>query len=476
MKSKFKFIVLLLVVLYGAVTFLVFGFYKDLAIKDAKQEAFYVLEAMNGVRDYVSTVQRPLIEELKEQGVLPDDFFDSRLLSSSYIAREIYKIQLAKKNIDYDYKLVATDPLNPEHEGSEFENEILEGFKEGKYDAYADIVKDGKGTHFFVGLPIKNSDDSCVKCHNINSAPKKMKERYGNLSDFRGKVGDTIAMVSFKIPVKNILLYHKQEFIVSGAAIFAVFAAFGVFVYRIHKGNEKAKRQNELLMINQSRLASMGEMIGNISHQWRQPLAQISSALVNLELYSERGKLSPQRLKQAVDEASEQVKFMSDTIEDFKNFFNPNMPKSEFAVSQAIDQTRKILNAALKKRIIEVQIDIKDDFKLFGNVNELIQVLINIVNNAKDAFDAMTKAQELNYIKISAFAREGLRFVEIENNAGRIDETLIDKIFEPRFTTKKSGSGLGLYMSKMIIEKNNAQIYARNINEGVLFTIKFKNS
>ena len=152
------------------------------------------------------------------------------------------------------------------------------------------------------------------------------------------------------------------------------------------------------------------------------------------------------------------------------------MPKSEFAVSQAIDQTRKILNAALKKRVIEVQIDTKDDFKLFGNVNELIQVLINIVNNAKDAFDEMAKAQERNYIKISAFAREGLRFVEIENNAGRIDETLIDKIFEPRFTTKKSGSGLGLYMSKMIIEKNNAQIYARNINEGVLFTIKFKNS
>ena len=83
-------------------------------------------------------------------------------------------------------------------------------------------------------------------------------------------------MVSFKIPVKSILLYHKQEFIVSGVAITAIFAAFLFFVYKIHKGNEKTKLQNELLMINQSRLASMGEMIGNISHQWRQPLAQIS--------------------------------------------------------------------------------------------------------------------------------------------------------------------------------------------------------
>jgi len=112
-------------------------------------------------------------------------------------------------------------------------------------------------------------------------------------------------------------------------------------------------------MINQSRLASMGEMIGNISHQWRQPLAQISSTLVNLELYSERGKLSQQRLKEAIEEANEQVKFMSGTIEDFKNFFNPNMPKSEFEVKQAIEQACKILNATLKKHVIDVKVEIK---------------------------------------------------------------------------------------------------------------------
>ena len=125
MKSKFKFIVLLLVVLYAAVTVLVFNFYRDLALKDARQEAFYVLDAMNGVRDYVSTIQRPLIEELKEEGAIDKDLFDPRLMSSSYITRQIYKIQLAKKNINYDYRLTATNPLNPEHEGTEFENEIL---------------------------------------------------------------------------------------------------------------------------------------------------------------------------------------------------------------------------------------------------------------------------------------------------------------------------------------------------------------
>ena len=469
MKSKFKFIVLLLVVLYAAVTVLVFNFYRDLALKDARQEAFYVLDAMNGVRDYVSTIQRPLIEELKEEGAIDKDLFDPRLMSSSYITRQIYKIQLAKKNINYDYKLIATDPLNPEHEGTEFENEILEGFKEGKYEVYSDVIEDENA-----GLPIKNSQPSCIECHNINSAPKKMLEQYGNLSDFRGKVGDTIAMISFKIPIKSILLYHKQEFIVSGIAITAIFAAFLFFVYKIHKSNEKTKFQTELLMINQSRLASMGEMIGNISHQWRQPLAQISSALVNLELYSERGKLSPEKLKDAIEEAGEQVKFMSGTIEDFKNFFNPNMPKSEFTACQAIDQAYKILNASLKKHVIDIKVEIKENFVLYGNINELIQILINIINNAKEAFLGAPK--ENRRILITAFKQGGEQAITLENNAGNIDEALIAKIFEPHFTTKKSGSGLGLYMSKIIAEKNNATIKAKNINQGVIFTISFKNS
>ena len=306
-----------------------------------------------------------------------------------------------------------------------------------------------------------------------------MLEQYGNLNNFEGKVGDTIAMVSFKTPVKSILLYHKQEFIVSGVAITAIFAAFLFFVYKIHKGNEKTKLQNELLMINQSRLASMGEMIGNISHQWRQPLAQISSTLVNLELYSERGKLSEQRLKEAIEEANEQVKFMSDTIEDFKNFFNPNMPKSEFEVKQAIEQACKILNATLKKHVIDVKVEIKDTFTLYGNINELIQILINIINNAKEAFLNLPqeRAQANRWqILITALLQNGERTITLENNAGNIDKGVINKIFKPHFTTKKSGSGLGLYMSKIIAEKNNARIYAQNINNGVAFTIKFKNS
>ena len=170
---------------------------------------------------------------------------------------------------------------------------------------------------------------------------------------------------------------------------------------------------------------------------------------------------------------------MSDTIEDFKNFFNPNMPKSEFDAKQAIEQACKILNATLKKHVIDVKVEIKENFTLYGNINELIQILINIINNAKEAFLNLPqeRAQANRWqILITALLQNGERAITLENNAGNIDKAAINKIFKPHFTTKKSGSGLGLYMSKVIAEKNNARIYAQNINNGVVFTIKFKNS
>nr|WP_229204407.1 DUF3365 domain-containing protein [Campylobacter anatolicus] len=468
-KYRFAIIIFMFIMLYSIIIGLFFNFYKELSIKDAKIEAFHVLETMNAVRDYVANIQRPLIDELKQNGTMSPEFFDARLLSSSYISNEIYKIQASKKNIHYTYRLVATDPLNPAHEGTEFENEILEGFKQKKYEFYSKIISENNQRYIFVGLPIKNSQASCVTCHNINSAPKSMKESYKNIDSFEGKVGDTIAMMSLKVPVKSVLNNHKDEFMFSGVLIFIVFLMLMFFVFKIHEKVAKIKAQNELLMINQSRLASMGEMIRNISHQWKQPLAQISSTLVNLELYNERGKLTKQMLEEKIKETDEQVKFMSDTIDDFKNFFNPNMPKSEFTSEQAITQTCKLLNAALKKYIIHINIDIKENFICFGNINEIIQILINIINNAKEAFS--TSHVKDRYINISSFVDKNKKTITIENNAGNIDKNVINKIFNPNFSTKKTGSGLGLYMSKMIIKKYNGEIEVDNINDGVKFTI-----
>jgi len=455
-RYKFQLIVGAFIFVYLLVSALVLNFYNDLAMKDAKKEAYYVLESINSVREYIAGVQRPLIEQLKEQGILKEDFFDERLLSSSYISREIYNIQKKKYNLEFDYKLVAIAPLNKAHEPNEFEASVLQGFKENKFQEFVRIIRDENGSQLFVGLPIKNQSPTCLACHSSANAPQQMLEKYGMEGTEIPDVNETVAMISFKIPIRAIFTYHLREVIVIMSAITLIFGLFLLLVYKMHRRGEESKRQTEQLMIHQSRLASMGEMIGNISHQWKQPLAQISSALINLELYQERKKLDEAKIYEFIEETSKQINFMSETVDDFKNFFSPNTLRKEFKVLEVINQTIKILNATLKKYQIEVQLDVRENFEVFANFNEIIQILINIINNAKDAFkQSYTKPR---VIKISAFLKDNRKNLCVQNNAGAIKNSFLKVIFEPHFSTKESGSGLGLYMSQLIARKNNAII------------------
>ncbi len=474
MKYKFQLIVSVFIFVYLLISALVLNFYNNLAMKDAKKEAYYVLESINSVREYIAGVQRPLIEQLKHDGIIKEDFFDERLLSSSYISREIYNIQKKKYNLDFDYKLVAMAPLNKAHEPNEFEAQVLRGFKENKFSEFSKIIKDENGSQFFVGLPIKSQNTSCLACHNSESAPKQMLDRYEISNGKISEASEMMAMLSFKIPLRAIFSYHLKEVVIIMSAIAFVFGIFLLLVYKMHRRGEESKRQTEQLMIHQSRLASMGEMIGNISHQWKQPLAQISSALINLELYQERKKLDEAKIYEFIEETSKQINFMSETVDDFKNFFKPNTLKREFSADEVINQTIKILNASLKKYQIEMDIDIRENFTIFANFNEIIQILINIINNAKDAFKQSYVKPRV--IKIYTFIKDNRKNLCVQNNAGAIKASFLKVIFEPHFSTKESGSGLGLYMSRLIASKNNALIFARNVDENsITFTISFEN-
>ena len=474
MKYKFQLIFSVFIFVYLLISALVLNFYNNLAMKDAKKEAYYVLESINSVREYIAGVQRPLIEQLKHDGIIKEDFFDERLLSSSYISREIYNIQKKKYNLDFDYKLVAMAPLNKAHEPNEFEAQVLRGFKENKFSEFSKIIKDENGSQFFVGLPIKSQNTSCLACHNSESAPKQMLDRYEISNGKISEASEMMAMLSFKIPLRAIFSYHLKEVVIIMSAIAFVFGIFLLLVYKMHRRGEESKRQTEQLMIHQSRLASMGEMIGNISHQWKQPLAQISSALINLELYQERKKLDEAKIYEFIEETSKQINFMSETVDDFKNFFKPNTLKREFSADEVINQTIKILNASLKKYQIEMDIDIRENFTIFANFNEIIQILINIINNAKDAFKQSYVKPRI--IKIYTFIKDNRKNLCVQNNAGAIKASFLKVIFEPHFSTKESGSGLGLYMSRLIASKNNALIFARNVDENsITFTISFEN-
>ncbi|MFV0563831.1 sensor histidine kinase [Malaciobacter mytili] len=237
---------------------------------------------------------------------------------------------------------------------------------------------------------------------------------------------------------------------------------------------EISKRlEQEQLLIQQSKLASMGEMIGNIAHQWRQPLAQISAIHMNMKVTYDFNKFTKEYLDTKIKEANKLTSYMSQTISDFQNFFKPQGEKEEFSIQKACQEAYFIVESSLKYHGIEVSFDIKEDINVFGYKNEYSQVILNILSNAKDIL--LERQIENPKINIEIKNGENYAIVKIHDNAGGIKENIIDKIFDPYFTTryKTQGTGIGLYMSKNIIERNmNGYINVKNVDNGALFTIK----
>lgn len=235
---------------------------------------------------------------------------------------------------------------------------------------------------------------------------------------------------------------------------------------------EREAHEKERILAHQSKLASMGEMIGNIAHQWRQPLTELSSILINLELHFERDKLTKEKFHTKVQEANEQILFMSKTIDDFRNFFSSGKKKETIHISTIINKVNNLMNASLKNNNIDFKIEIVEDFEVYCYPNEISQALLNIIGNAKDI--TLERSVKNATISIKAFKKGPKNIVSIEDNAGGITVAPINKIFEPYFSTKhaKSGTGIGLYMTKTIIEKNNnGKIEIANSPIGAIFTI-----
>ncbi len=478
-KINLKISAIFLIVLYIIMVGFFYNFYQHLVVKDAKQEVVNILNTTKTIRSYIENVQKPVIYNLEKEGKLYKDFFDPRILSSTYIVKTIHQMysdsQKMKNHIPYKYKLAATNPRNPNNKADKFERKILEKFRKNRIKEFSTTLRENGKSYFFVAVPIERNKPSCMKCHSTpDIAPKELVRQYGNRAGFYEKVGDLRAIISLKVPISHIVSSHIKDFLITISIALAVFVIFFIFLYIIYKKNQKLQARKDLLLLNQNKLASMGEMIGNIAHQWKQPLAQLSFILVNIELNSSRGKLTESKLKEKIDEANAQIAFMSNTIDDFRNFFSSGKPQVEYKIKDAITLTEQLLSATLEKNGIELLIDIKENFYLTGQPNEIVQAFVNLINNAKDAL-LERKIQDPK-ISFCAFLEDSNKTVTIEDNAGGINVEPIDKIFEPYFTTKfsNSGTGIGLYMTKMIIEKNNAgKISVKNLHTGALFTINF---
>ena len=213
--------------------------------------------------------------------------------------------------------------------------------------------------------------------------------------------------------------------------------------------NEKTKQQN--LIAQQSKMAAMGEMIGNIAHQWRQPLSSISTSATGMKLQKEMNILEDKFLIQGLDQINKSVQYLSETIDDFRNFFKPNKNKSEFNIQDTIDKVINLLNSQFISNGIKI-IKSGNDIKINTFENELIQVIINLLNNSRDELIKKDSKDE-KLIFIGVFEDKNNLVLEIKDNAGGISEDIIDRVFEPYFTTKyqSQGTGIGLYMSNQII-------------------------
>ena len=237
------------------------------------------------------------------------------------------------------------------------------------------------------------------------------------------------------------------------------------------KDEIEKNRKKDLVVQEQTKLAAMGEMVGSIAHQWRQPLNALNINIQNLEDDFEDGLIDKKFLDNFIENNSNIIKFMSTTIDDFRNFFRIDKEKVDFNIKEAIDNVANIQGAVLRNFNISLNIT-GDGFKIHSFKNEFSHVILNLINNSKDALlNNNTKDAQIT-IKITQ------NRVTVSDNAGGIDENIVSRIFEPYFTTKEQGkgTGMGLYMSKMIIEENmNGSLNVKNIDNGASFEIIFNN-
>ncbi|EQB39483.1 histidine kinase [Sulfurimonas hongkongensis] len=242
------------------------------------------------------------------------------------------------------------------------------------------------------------------------------------------------------------------------------------------KEKKETIKERDRQLFEQSKRAEMGEMIGNIAHQWRQPLAIISTILAILKEKNSAKVLKNGEIEQKIETMEEKVEYMSDTIEDFMNYYKPNKDRSIFNINEALQRALKITNYTPLNHQIKVKTTIDEELGTKGHINEFVQVIVSILSNIYD----IKNIRSLPFVNVDIkMQREGLdAVVTISDDAGGIEADILPKIFNPYFTTKHQslGTGLGLHIAKTIIENNmNGSLSVKNNQKGATFIIRMKN-
>ena len=293
-----------------------------------------------------------------------------------------------------------------------------------------------------------------------------------------------------EIKRKWFYLENKKEF---DYLLFAKFTGILIFIvlvflyrqYNIKKLNIELKkrveeelkksRDKDKMIFHQSKLISMGEMIENIAHQWRQPLSQINSAVLLIDDTLLQSGIKENLVEEKLSEIESLTEYMSKTIDDFKNFYAQDKISEIFSLQDIIKESISILGETFKSNSIVLDTFLEDDYLCYGYPSELKQVLVVILNNAQDVL--ISREIKKSKINIKLEKTSNYYSILISDNAGGIGSEILDKVFDPYFTTKHKtqGTGLGLYISKMIIEESlNGELNVLNNKDGACFNIKLK--
>ena len=236
------------------------------------------------------------------------------------------------------------------------------------------------------------------------------------------------------------------------------------------------RRESEALLIQQSKMAVLGEMIGAIAHQWRQPLTALSILLQDIRDEAEHGRIDQARLIEDTTEGARQIAFMDQTIDDFRTFLKPSKSREPFDAQESVRSVESLLSKLLLNDSIDVTLQVNTpQTTALGYPNEFKQALLNLFANARDAILTQKAKSRGNGVIRVAFFNEGDKLlITLEDNGGGIDATILPRIFDPYFSTKgEGGTGIGLYIAKTIIESGmGGTLTALNCEGGARFEIR----
>lgn len=446
------------------------NFFERKALEQIEQSLLF----SESIQEYVSKQLKPPIYKLIEQGVLPKEYFNPSLLSSTYIDGYINDI-FQKKNQqsinnlpNVQFKFASNNPTNPNNLATPYESKILNILSKNHEKTFFERIKIDDKSYMFAATPSRRNSASCLKCHgDPKDAPKGMIEIYGDQHGFNEKVGNLRAINALYSEIDSNHLMITFFFSIELLMAIIFISIYFVVRYFVHQMDNKDK-----LITKQSRFAAMGEMISMIAHQWRQPLTGMGMTTNNLLLDIELQDIDEVRWEKNLKLINTQIAYLSNTIDDFKNFFKPNQETVSVNILELLNEGLQIIDSSIKNQAITIEIDCEINIHIKTKKNDLLQIILNLIKNSMDAY--ADKESPIKKITISVIENKKNIIIKTHDEAGGIPIEIIDKIFDPYFSTKheKNGTGLGLYMSKMIIEDHlNGELNVQSFDNQTTFSI-----